>query len=183
MCVILYDDMAIQCCMERDHVFCLLIWVFPKIKAPQNGWFIMENPIKMDYLGGKPTIFGNTHICSYVMFHMLIGWFMNGSLASHAPWLVVSQWRLFSTLDFFKEMAILESHTTLIILGIVFSITVSPYTIIQYTYFFDDPMYVAHFQVTSPEVPGGTGQLFRVVPQDLDPDDGCEMLWCWCWWW
>ena len=22
------------------------IWVFPRIMVPQNGWFIMENPIK-----------------------------------------------------------------------------------------------------------------------------------------
>ena len=27
------------------------IWVFPNILVPQNGWFIMENPIKMDDLG------------------------------------------------------------------------------------------------------------------------------------
>ena len=29
----------------------ILIWVFPKIGVPQNGWFIMENIIKMDDLG------------------------------------------------------------------------------------------------------------------------------------
>ena len=28
-----------------------MFWVFPKIGVPQNGWSIMENPIKMDDLG------------------------------------------------------------------------------------------------------------------------------------
>ena len=45
---------------ETGHGFCN-IWWFPKIGVPQNGWFIMENLIKLDDLGGKPTIFGNIH--------------------------------------------------------------------------------------------------------------------------
>ena len=38
------------------------IWVFPKIGVPQNGWFIIENPIKMDDFGGKNPLFSETPI-------------------------------------------------------------------------------------------------------------------------
>ena len=37
---------------KQDGVFQIhIIWVFPKIVVPQNGCFMMENPIKMDDLG------------------------------------------------------------------------------------------------------------------------------------
>ena len=47
-------------------LFCVfLVWVFPKIVVPQNGWFVMENPIKMGWFGGT-TIFGNIHVFLFV---------------------------------------------------------------------------------------------------------------------
>ena len=35
---------------SHDWTLNAIKWVFPKIVVPPNGWFIMENPIKMDDL-------------------------------------------------------------------------------------------------------------------------------------
>ena len=42
-----------QICSQAILTFNLFpyIWVFPNIGVPQNGWFIMENPIKIHDLG------------------------------------------------------------------------------------------------------------------------------------
>ena len=45
--------------------FAMKIWVFPEMVVPQNGWFIMENPIKMNDLGVP--LFSETSIYAFFM--------------------------------------------------------------------------------------------------------------------
>ena len=45
----------------KEFIWPWHIWVFPKIGIPQNGRFIMENPIRMDDLGVP--LFSETSLC------------------------------------------------------------------------------------------------------------------------
>ena len=49
--LVAFDRLFSNCASKRMPSSFLKIWVFPKIGVPQNGWFVMENPIKMDDLG------------------------------------------------------------------------------------------------------------------------------------
>ena len=45
------------------------IWVFPKILVPQNGWFIMEKPIKM--IWGYPYFWKHPNIFEVLFLYLL----------------------------------------------------------------------------------------------------------------
>ena len=59
-------------CLKEDS---FLIGMFPKIGVPQNGWFIMENPMnKWMIWVVKTTIFGNIHwVSAPVSAGLLLG--------------------------------------------------------------------------------------------------------------
>ena len=50
-----------------------MIWMFPKIGVPQNGWFIMENPISKWMIWGKTHYFRkHPNVDSHILYFLFL---------------------------------------------------------------------------------------------------------------
>ena len=78
----------------KNHrcIHCVNIWVFPKIRVPQNGWFIIYNgkPHQNGWFGGT-TIFGNIHIWTYSITQFR--WSNQLHRMLHLDWLAMSTYQ------------------------------------------------------------------------------------------
>ena len=70
------------------------IWMFPKIGVPQNGWFIMENPIFQWMIWGYPQIFGNNLFTTKTLAttnHLSLAHSGRGTHEQLTPWTSAEQ--------------------------------------------------------------------------------------------
>ena len=93
-------------------------YVFPKIGVPQNGWFIMEPPIKMDDLGGT-TIFGNIHTFprslsnhSQIIATCLLWWVLLQMAPCLRFFVVLGRWSLKNPSQFFWLGSVFFLHVS-----------------------------------------------------------------------